>query len=360
VAALKGEKLMSDYLEAATDILKAPAPLREMLARDRAGTIDALIKCLGSPNIMVRKYAAFSLGQIGETGVIEVLRSVYGSEQAGGAKDAMGAAIIALLEVPSGATDHIRAAAVDNVYHGRPWDAGLQEALAANRVPLPTAYLDRIGKEIASAPDSFKAAFFLLSQGRLAEASRDFCGCLILGGDGMTDEWAGTAACCSAYCEAEQDNYEDALLQVEPAKLFGFHECGGFYYYSAIFKALNQLDRLQEALSIAEEAIQYFSKREAPGDVAAHLGGKANVLKQMASHLSRSQEPNRARPVIIAAINAYCDSLSITTTGFGDSDAEELDGMSRIATRVGVSRRDLTFLNSMPSVERVVSRFLPK
>ena len=120
-------------------------------------------------------------------------------------------------------------------------------------------------------------------------------------------------------------NYEDALLQVEPAKLFGFHECGGFYYYSAIFKALNQLDRLQEALSIAEEAIQYFSKREAPGDVAAHLGGKARryATKTSLSPVPVSRAVNRARPVIIAAIEVLLyDSLAITTTGPQNGDAE--------------------------------------
>jgi len=351
---------MSDYLDEATKIVRAPHPLREMLRQDRAGTINALVECLGSPNIMVRKYSAFALGQIGETGVIEVLRSAYGSEEPGGAKDAMGAAIIALLEVPSGATDQIRAAAVNNVYHGRQWDAGLQEALATNQCPMPGEYVDRVKAEINSAPDAFKAAFALLAQGRLEEAARDFCACFTFGGAGMTDQWATTATCCAAYCTAEMGDYEGALLLAEAAKGMGFLECGGFYYYSATFKALNQLDKLPDALAIANEAIQYFSQRGSPGDVATHLGGKANILKQMASHLSRSQEPQRARPVIVEAIKAYCDSLSITTAGWGENDAEELDGMARIAARVGISRRNLTFLNSMPRVDALVNRFFSK
>lgn len=350
---------MSDYLESATEIVKAPHPLREMLVRNRAGTINALVECLGSPNIMVRKYSAFALGQIGETGVLEVLRSAYSREQSGGAKEAMGAAIIALLEVPRGATDQIRCTAINNVYHGRPWDAGLKEALAANQCPMPEGYIERVKAEIDSAPDSFMEAFLLLSQGRLEEAAQGFSGCFAFGGEGVTDEWANTAICCAAYCACEMGDFEGALLLGEGAKQ-GFLECGGFYYYSAMFTALNQLDKLPEALAIAEEAIQYFSQRESPGDVATHLGGKANILKQMASHLSRSSEPHRARPVIVQAIKAYCDSLSITTAGWGENDAEELSALGGIAARVGVSRKELTFLDSMPRVAGLVSRFLPR
>jgi hypothetical protein len=64
--------------------------------------------------------------------------------------------------------------------------------------------------------------------------------------------------------------------------------------------------------------------------------------------------------VIVEAIKSYCESLAITTAGFGDADAEELDGMGRIAVRVGVTRRDLTFLNSMPRVDALVARFFPR
>lgn len=76
--------------------------------------------------------------------------------------------------------------------------------------------------------------------------------------------------------------------------------------------------------------------------------------------LSRSPEPQRARPVIVQAIKAYCDSLSITTAGWGENDAEELSAMGGIAARVGVSRKELTFLDSMPGVAGLVSRFLPR
>jgi tetratricopeptide (TPR) repeat protein len=351
---------MSDYLDEATKIVRAPYPLREMLRRDRAGTINALVECLGSPNIMVRKYSAFALGQIGETGVIEVLRSAYGHEQPGGAKDAMGAAIIALLEVPNGATDQIRARAVSNVYHGQPWDAGIQEALAANRPPMSDAYVERVRAEINAAPDAFKAPFFLMSQGKLEEAAQGFSACAAFGGEGVTDDWAHTASCCSAYCVAETGDYEGALLLAEVGKVMGFRECGAYYYYSAMWNALNQLDRLPEALAVANEALEYFSQHGSSADVAVHLGRKANILKQLASHLSRSQEPQRARPIILEAIKAYCDSLSITTAGWSESDAEELDGLSRVAARVGIARRDLTFLNSMPRVDALVARFFPR
>lgn len=351
---------MSDYLDEATKIVRAPAPLRDMLRQNRAGTINALVECLGSPNIMVRKYSAFALGQIGETGVIEILRSAYGSEQPGGAKDAMGAAIIALLEVPDGATDHIRGRAVSNVYHRRPWDFGLQDSLAANQAPIAGAYAERVTAEINAAPDAFKRAFVLMSQGNLDGAAQAFSACVAFGGEGITDDWANTASCCSAYCVAETGDFEGALMLAELGKGMCFRECGAYYYFSAMWNALNQLDRLPEALAIANDGVAYFTQRSSAADVAVHLGRKANILKQMASHLSRSPEPQRARPVITEAIKSYCDSLSITTAGWNDGDAEELDGMSRIAARVGISRRDLAFLDAMPRVDALVRRFFAR
>ena len=56
---------MRDYFTEATEVLGAPRPLRDLLRENREGTIMALVKSLGSPNIYARKYAAFAMGQIG-------------------------------------------------------------------------------------------------------------------------------------------------------------------------------------------------------------------------------------------------------------------------------------------------------
>lgn len=91
---------MRDYLAEAAEVLRAPHPLRDMLARDRNGTIDAIARCLGSGDIYARKYAAFSLGQIGDPRVLDDLQGAYDQEPSGGAKEAMGAALVALRCVP--------------------------------------------------------------------------------------------------------------------------------------------------------------------------------------------------------------------------------------------------------------------
>src|ERR1017187_1836177 len=347
---------MRDYLEEATRVLGAPRPLSELLRENRRGVVNVLIKNLSSPNSYARKYAAFALGQIGETGVVDILRSAYGAEPGGGTKEAMGASIIALLSVPPGASEHIRAAAVKNVYDGRQWNDGLEEALKADQMSRASDYQQRGLTELESAPLIFKTAFLLLSDEPEPDAAKALFECATEGGEGMTDAWRATAFCCAAYCFSELGSYEEAIPLARMGMKLGFLECGAYYYYSALWNALNQLDRLPEAADVADEAIEFFSGHGSPSDVCMNLGRKANVLKQLASHLSRSSDP-RARVVIVDAIKALCDSLAITTVGWEESCPEELEAMATIARRVSVSRRDLTFLDSMPSVSSLVSQF---
>jgi hypothetical protein len=114
---------MRDFLKEAQSTLTAPKPLKKMLAEDKAGLIGALVKYLGNPDIYKRKYAAFCLGQIGDTGVLNVLQSAHDRESVAGAKEAMAAALVALRSVPPSATEEQRAQAVENVYDGKPWDS---------------------------------------------------------------------------------------------------------------------------------------------------------------------------------------------------------------------------------------------
>ena len=247
---------------------------------------------------------------------------------------------------------------IEDVYNGkRPAHFTAPEVVADDPHLGAEDYVRECMAELESAPPLFKSAFSHLSEGRLDKAASTFSGCLIAGGEGMTDEWAATAVCYAAYCVAELGDFEQAISMAEAAKKMGFLLNGGFYYYSAMFTALNQLDKLDEALRIAEEAVRFFLEHQSPGDVASNLGRKANILKQMASHLSRSPQPQRAQSVINEAVRAYCESLMITMAGWGEQDVAELSAMGQIASRVGVRRRDLTFLDTMPKVDAMVGRF---
>jgi hypothetical protein len=215
-------------------------------------------------------------------------------------------------------------------------------------------------RQLESAPITFKSASALLSDDVTPEAAQAFCECSLVGGDGMTTEWSATACCCAAYCVSELGSHEEAISMAQMGKNLGFLEVGAYYYYSAMWNSLNQMDRLPEAADVAGEAVDFFSSHGSPGDVCMNLGRKANVLKQLASHLSRSSDPQRARPIIVDAIQALCDSLAITTVGWEEPCPGEFEAMATIARRVGVSRRDLTFLDSMPKVNALVSQFFQR
>lgn len=114
---------MRDFLKEAQSVFGSPRPLHDMLSEDKDALTATLIKFLGNRDIYKRKYAAFCLGQIGDTNVLDDLQSAYDSESVAGAKEAMGAALLALRSVPPGATMEERARAVENVYEKRAWNA---------------------------------------------------------------------------------------------------------------------------------------------------------------------------------------------------------------------------------------------
>jgi len=94
--------------------------LRELLAEDRAALLGALVKFLGNSDIYERKYAAFCLGQIGDTSVLPALKAAFDREEEGGAKEAMLASLACLKKMPasSGSTEAQRCQFVEEVYKG--------------------------------------------------------------------------------------------------------------------------------------------------------------------------------------------------------------------------------------------------
>jgi len=216
----------------------------------------------------------------------------------------------------------------------------------------------RLGEEFASAPPQFKQSFQFLEDGDLKQAAQEFAG--LATARGIDSGWTANAVACAAYCEAELGNFQNAVHLASLAKNqeFQFTTFGGYYYHSALFKAHNQLDNLSEALSIAAEAIQFFISQGSPGNVAFNLGRKANILKQMASHLSMSGRFPEARERIVEAIRAICDSFVCSTEGWQEEIVdEEMKALHRIAARVGVTRRDLGFLDSMPEINFIVDKY---
>jgi len=171
-------------------------------------------------------------------------------------------------------------------------------------------------------------------------------------------EWAGTAHCLYAGTLKEMENHLAAIEHAGIGKELGLNLVGQWFYFDVMEYCLNQLDRLDEALQIADQAIKFFEQNGLEGFHADHLSRKANVLKQMAAPLSRDPAGSKeAKALITQALYAICKSLSINKTEW-KSQEEEFKHISRIAARVGVTADDLGFLDSMDDVRDLVNPYM--
>ena len=111
---------MRNYLKESQETLGSPRPLPELLAEDRTALLGALVKFLGNSDIYKRKYAAFCLGQIGDTSILPALKAAFDREEEGGAKEAMLASLACLKKMPvsSGSTEAQRCQYVEEIYKG--------------------------------------------------------------------------------------------------------------------------------------------------------------------------------------------------------------------------------------------------
>lgn len=170
-------------------------------------------------------------------------------------------------------------------------------------------------------------------------------------------DWVGSAYCCYAHCLKETGEYRESLRALEEANQRGFNLIGAWYYHDANVSSRNFLDDLLGAVKAADEAIVSFHEAGSPSNAADHLSRKANVLKQIASPLSRSEQSRAAaKGFVLEAILASCASIEITQD-WEDLD-EELSAMARIAARVDLEAADLEFLKARgPHVAAVREKY---
>jgi tetratricopeptide (TPR) repeat protein len=214
----------------------------------------------------------------------------------------------------------------------------------------------RMQTELEQAPEEMLGAFQHLMDGDLERAMASFLAA-IPALEKIDKVWAGAAYCCYAYCLKETEQYGDAIRAAEDGKKRGLNLTGKWYYYEALTDALNLIDRLGEAAAVTEEAISFYRSQDALTHVAGYLDRKANVFKQMASRLSRdAARTEEARKHIIEAFHAICESLSLTDTDVESMD-DELSAMATIAKRVGVTRDDLPFLDTMEDVADIIDPY---
>ncbi len=170
-------------------------------------------------------------------------------------------------------------------------------------------------------------------------------------------DWVGCAYCCYAHCLKETREYRDSLRALEQANQRGFNLMGAWYYHDANVSSRNFLDDLLGAVKAADEAIISFHEAGSPSNAADHLSRKANVLKQIAAPLSRSEQSRAAaKGLVLQAILAICASIEITQ--YWEDLDEELSALARIAARVDLEAADLEFLQARgPHVASVREKY---
>ncbi|HYP29562.1 MAG TPA: HEAT repeat domain-containing protein [Blastocatellia bacterium] len=115
-----------DYIrEATSTIFGDKVPLAELLETEPGQVVGNLLRALnyeeGLPSTIIRKGAAYALGQIGYEGTLDDLRERYGREQAPGVKDALVASMTAIKLAPDGEghSQLERRQIIEDVYNGR-------------------------------------------------------------------------------------------------------------------------------------------------------------------------------------------------------------------------------------------------
>jgi tetratricopeptide (TPR) repeat protein len=208
--------------------------------------------------------------------------------------------------------------------------------------------------EIDKAPHEFNQAWQVFCSGTVSTAEKFFTQCVQRG------IWPGTSSCILAFICKEREEYNKAIMLAKTGKKFGIEFLGYHYYYHSLMVSLNLTDQLLECLKISDEAIEFFRREDSPAELSDYYYQKSNILKQMAapySHNIDNLSQTRTKELIIEGIRCVCQSLEIMSEGWENYLKEDLDPIIRIATRVGVTRKDLSFLEEMHEIKPISDRF---
>ena len=211
--------------------------------------------------------------------------------------------------------------------------------------------------ELKLAPDRFKGAFKLLSEGEYSAAEQYYSTCAI--DDGL---WYYAAQAIVAFLQNQRGDHRAAIASAKCCRPLDLPLSGCYYYYYALTDSLNQMDCLMEALTVIDEAIDYFDREDSPSNLANYHFRKANILKQMASPLSRNLEQhsqNIAKELIVESIKNICESLQLYSEGWASDSGliSDLKSIAAIAARVGVKKENLIVLNGMDEIGMLTEQY---
>lgn len=253
---------------------------------------------------------------------------------------------------------------------------------------------ERMNEQLMKAPPPFLDAFQPLVAGDFIRAAESFMEAIPVLAK-IDKVWEGVAYCCLAYILKEQGNYQDAILNARHGKECGLNLAGYWYYYDALIDSLDLTDRLAEAITTTEEAIQFYSRENSAISVADYLNIKINILKQIAWALSsdpmefvyayrlKSVPPEienqitrktfilkqmapilgsgknylaYAKDFILDAIRSICEFLLIVSNP-SEKIKEQWKGVSNIAARVGIKGEDLNFMEEYGNIKKFLEPY---
>jgi HEAT repeat protein len=116
---------MRDYLKEASDVIfgnkiSLASELEAMPDQVVGNLLGVIARARNPMQSMIRKAAAYGLGQIGEPRSIKQLREFFENESADGVRDAMLASMTAIKMAPAPQhTQSERCKIIDDVYHNR-------------------------------------------------------------------------------------------------------------------------------------------------------------------------------------------------------------------------------------------------
>lgn len=208
---------------------------------------------------------------------------------------------------------------------------------------------DAVRRELDSAPSGFRDAFGFMGRD-WQSAERAFAGALWPG------MWDSASAACRAYCLSQLDRHDEAIALARQLESEGLPLPWLWYLHHTLAHSLNMVDDLSAAADATGHSLTYFRGLGAGDEVAHFLSLRANILKQQAFHLSKDPATySAAQPLLVESVEALAESMMLLPPE-GAELTEELDGLGRIAARIGFDGSLLKLDHIPRDVREVVQR----
>jgi len=202
----------------------------------------------------------------------------------------------------------------------------------------------RMQLETSEAPEPFQAAFASVLKEDWRQATVDLRDLRV------EEPWFTIGRCAFGRALMEVGAHEQAVQVLAPLDPVSLSVPARVNYYAALPRALNYVDKLQDAARVATDGVSFFTEINASSLASVLLAEKGNVLKQLAAQAKDRSDIVAGVELVREAIRATCHSFSMQP---GDVARwrDEFVALGRIAVALGFPVRELTFLDRFDNLE---------